>query len=184
MIPDIANMAFAFTVFSILGWILEVGYRSACARHYVNPGLLKGPYLIIYGTAAVMLMGAIHLVHEQHVVVKVFAYFFVTTGLELVCGLAFDAQDFFKVRLWDYSNKRFQFRGHICLKFSICWIALAFAFEYLVLPFYLGLASSVDPEIKGLFGATVLMFMVVDFVLGVRNRRWGTTKNCQKQNKP
>lgn len=129
MIPNIANVAFAFTVFSILGWILEVGYRSARARHYVNPGLLKGPYLVIYGTAAVMLMGSVHLLHEQHVVVKVIAYFLITTGLELVCGLAFDAQEFFKVRLWDYSGERFQFRGHICLKFSICWIVLAFAFE-------------------------------------------------------
>lgn len=184
MIPNIANVAFAFTVFSILGWILEVGYRSACARHYVNPGLLKGPYLIIYGTAAVMLMGSVHLLHEQHVVVKVVAYFLITTGLELVCGLAFDSLDFFKARLWDYSGERFQFRGHICLKFSICWIALAFSFEYLVLPFYLGLESGVSPEIKGALGATVLVFMVLDFVLGVRNKRWDTMGDCQKQNKP
>ena len=184
MIPDIANVAFAFTVFSILGWFLEVGYRSACARQYVNPGLLNGPYLIIYGPAAVMLMGSVHLLHEQHVVVKVVAYFLITTGLELVCGLVLDAQDFFKVRLWDYSDERFQFRGHICLKFSICWIALAFAFEYLVLPFYQGLASSVSLAIKGALGTTVLVFMVVDFVLGVRNKRWDTTGDCQKQNNP
>lgn len=39
------NMVFSFPFFSILGWTLEIAYRSPRAKRFVNPGLLKGPYL-------------------------------------------------------------------------------------------------------------------------------------------
>jgi uncharacterized protein len=92
----------------------------------------------------------------------------ITTGLELISG--FNAQHFFNVRLWDYSDQRFQFKGHICLKFSIYWIILAFAFEYLVLPPYLRITSELSPEIIGVFAATGILIMLMDLVLLIKRK--------------
>ncbi len=118
MIPDSLNIFFSFCLFSISRWIPEVVYRSLRDRRFVNPGLLKGPYLMLYGAGALMLMGCVSLVHESNFIgsnfiIRVFVYFAATTGLELISG--FNAQYFFHVRLWDYSDQRFQYKGHICL---------------------------------------------------------------------
>ncbi len=168
MISNISNVIFTFTFFSVIGWMLEVAYRSTRDRRFVNPGLLRGPYLILYGTAGLVLMASISLIHEYNIFVKILCYFMITTGLELISG--FNAQHFFNVRLWDYSDQRFQFKGHICLKFSIYWIILAFAFEYLVLPPYLRITSELSPEIIGVFAATGILIMLMDLVLLIRRK--------------
>jgi len=163
MIPDSLNIFFSFCLFSILGWILEVVYRSVRDRRFVNPGLLKGPYLMLYGAGALMLMGCVSLVHESNFLVKIFVYFAATTGLELISG--FNAQYFFHVRLWDYSDQRFQYKGHICLKFSIYWILLAFAFEYLFLPPYQSLLNWLPHGVKILFAGGVALMMLIDLAV-------------------
>lgn len=162
MKADILNMLFSFSFFSILGWMLEVSYRSVRHKRFVNPGLLKGPYLILYGTGALILMGAVFLLQESHLFTKALAYFAVTTGLELVSG--FIAQSFFHARLWDYSDQRFHYKGHICLTFSMYWIVFAFAFECLILPPYQGLLNQLSPGVKGVFAAVTLSIMLVDFL--------------------
>jgi len=49
MILDITDMLFSFTLFSMLGWVIEVVYRSTRDKRFVNPGLLRGPSLILSG---------------------------------------------------------------------------------------------------------------------------------------
>lgn len=143
--------------------MLEVSYRSLRDKRFVNPGLLKGPYLILYGTGALLLMVAVSLLQGSHVLTKALAYFVVTTGLELSSG--FIAQCFFQTHLWDYSDQRFNYRGHICLKFSICWILLAFAFEYLLLPPYQSMLILFSPAFKGLFAGVTASIMLMDFLV-------------------
>ena len=162
MKTDILNILFSFSLFSILGWMLEVSYRSFRDKQFVNPGLLKGPYLPLYGTGALILMAAVSLLQGSHVPTKVFVYFVVTTGLELGCGLI--GEYFSQPRLWDYSDQRFNYRGHICLKFSICWLLLAFAFEYLLLPPYQSMLILFSPAFKGLFAGVTASIMLMDFL--------------------
>jgi len=162
MKTDILNILFSFSLFSIFGWMLEVSYRSVRDKRFVNPGLLKGPYLILYGTGALILMGAVSLLQGSQVSTKALAYFVVTTGFEL--GSGFIAQYFFQTRLWDYSDQRFNYKGHICLKFSIYWILLAFAFEYFVLPPYHNMIILLSPAFKGIFAGAIISIMLVDFL--------------------
>jgi len=51
----IIETLFIFVVFSVAGWILESAFRSLRAKRMVNPGLLSGPYLPIYGFGAILL---------------------------------------------------------------------------------------------------------------------------------
>ncbi len=166
----IFDILFSFTFFSVLGWVIEVVYRSTRDGRFVNPGLLKGPYLILYGTAALILMGSISLIHGYNIFIKILYYFLITTGLELISGL--NAQHFFNVRLWDYSDQRFQFKGHICLKFSVYWILLAFAFEYLLLPSYQSLINRLPSSAIVGSSTLLLALMIVDFAMAVRRKRY------------
>jgi uncharacterized protein len=162
MKTDILTILFSFCFFSILGWILEVSYRSVRDKRFVNPGLLRGPYLPLYGTGALILMVAVSMLQGYHVLTKALAYLIITTGLELGCGLIGEYCS--QPRLWDYSDQRFSYRGHICLKFSIYWILLAFAFEYLLLPPYQSMLILLSPAFKGLFTGVTASIMLMDFL--------------------
>jgi len=153
--------------------MLEIACRSLRDKRLVNPGLLKGPYLILYGTGALILMGAVSLLQESHLFTKALAYFAVTTGLELISG--FIARYFFHASLWDYADQRFNYKGHICLKFSVYWLLLAFAFEYLIFPPYQGLLNQLSPVVKGIFAAVALSIMLVDFLTVSIRRFLGMT---------
>ena len=102
---NILYIIFSFCFFSIMGWFLEVSYRSLCAGQFVNPGFLKGPYLVLYGTGSLILMGCVFLFNFYDVtfVVKIFTYFIATTGLELISALI--STGLFNNRLWDYSDQ-------------------------------------------------------------------------------
>lgn len=161
------DLVFSFSCFAILGWLLEVAYRSSRAGRFVNPGLLKGPYLMLYGTGALILMETTALLQAAAAgfAVKTLVYFMATTGLELLSGVI--AQRLFHAHLWDYSDERFHYKEHICLKFSLYWIALAFAFEYLVVPPYYVLLRQFVPVVKGVFAGVVLSFMLLDLMTTV-----------------
>ncbi len=162
MNSDIINIFFIFACFSIAGWILEVCYRSVPAGKFVNPGLLTGPYLPLYGTGALLLTMDIILFEKSFIMIKIFSYFVTTTGIELVSALI--AQYFFNTSLWDYSDQRFNYKGHICLKFSIYWIILAFGFEYLIFPFYRTIFLQLPLYVKLIFSGMIITIMGIDFL--------------------
>ena len=143
--------------------MLEVSYRSVRDKRFVNPGLLTGPYLPLYGAGALALMVAASWLQGSPVVMKVLAYFAITTGLEL--GSGFIARYFFAATLWDYSDQSFNFKGHICLKFSIYWILLAFSFEYLMLPPFQELLVLLPSVIKGGFVTVITAIMFIDLLV-------------------
>ncbi len=174
---SILNILFSFCLFSVLGWVLEVVYRSLHNRRFVNPGLLKGPYLVLYGTGSIILIESVLMTHESSFIVKALVYFIATTGLELASGLI--AQYFFHIRLWDYSDQRFQYKGYICAKFSIYWILLAFAFEFFVYFPYQSFLDRLPCDAKGLFLSIVLLMMIIDFAK-VLSRRFMCVKNKGK----
>jgi len=163
MTDDVVTIFFSFSFFSILGWMLEVSYRSVRDRRFVNPGLLRGPYLPLYGTGALILIVAVSMLQGSHVLTKAVVYLIITTGLELGSGLI--SESFFQSRLWDYSDQRFNYRGHICLKFSLYWILLAFAFEYLILPPYHNMLVLLSPVFKWIVAGTAISIMLMDFLV-------------------
>lgn len=155
------NIFFSFCVFSIAGWLLEVIYRSYIHKRFINPGLLRGPYLILYGVGGVLLFYLTQFSHQLSIIWKIVIYGGATTLLEFVSAIM--AEYFFQKRLWDYSDNKLNYKGYICLKFSIYWIALAFVFEYLISPLYSAHIISIPLGLKVLFTAGILCFMLIDF---------------------
>ncbi|MBN1574765.1 MAG: phosphohydrolase [Deltaproteobacteria bacterium] len=162
MISEIVEVLFTFSVFSILGWILEVSYRSYNAGRFVNPGLLKGPYLILYGTSALILIVAISLLRESGPAIKALVYIIIITGLEFASGVI--AKRLFNTRLWDYSDQHLNYKGYICLKFSIYWTFAAFVFEYLIFPAYKNALFGFPPSSVIFFAIALSSIMLVDFL--------------------
>ena len=116
-----------FFIYCFLGWCWESCYVSAKKRQWVNRGFMKGPFLPIYGFGALSVLIATLPVRPFPVLVYVFGMIG-ATALELVTGICMEK--LFHVRYWDYSNQKFNFKGHICLTSSIAWGAFSLAMIY------------------------------------------------------
>lgn len=122
---------FIFYCGSSLGWIIELFFRRFAHGKWVNPGFLVGPYLPIYGLGLAMMTG-IHVFldnYDFHPIVAILLMGLCMTLLELIGGLIFLKAG---VRLWDYRDRKFNYKGVICPTFTIIW-TLAGALYYFVL---------------------------------------------------
>ena len=117
-----------FTIFSILGWMLEAAFRSIKDGRAVNPGFHKGFYLPIYGFGALLILGGDNILGHYNPALRICFYFISLSALELAAGLAMER--IFHVRLWNYNNDLFNIRGHVCLSYSIIWTALAVGLDF------------------------------------------------------
>ncbi|MBR3117461.1 MAG: putative ABC transporter permease [Bacilli bacterium] len=114
---------YLFFIGSMVGWIIEVLFRRWYHKKWINPGFLVGPYLPIYGFGLSMLT-FVHLVLQDHDINDIFEILImggIMTLLELVTGLIFLKQG---IRLWDYRERKFNYKGVICPTFTIIWTAV------------------------------------------------------------
>lgn len=109
---------FFFYFYCFCGWCFESAYVSLKSRKPVNRGFMRGPFLPLYGSGAIMML-IVSMPFQDNVVLTYFAGVIGATALEYVTGVTMEA--LFKVRYWDYSKQPFNFQGHICLSSSVAW---------------------------------------------------------------
>ena len=107
-----------FFFYCFLGWVWESCYVSLCQRQWVNRGFLEGPLLPIYGSGAIIILFTTLPFADSLPLIWLFGMLSATI-LEYVTGAVMER--LFSVRNWDYSQKRFNLNGHICLSSSIAW---------------------------------------------------------------
>ena len=115
---SVTQWLFFFYFYCFFGWCFESTYVSLKKRHFVNRGFMRGPFLPLYGTGAIMML-VVSMPFQDNLVLTYLAGCVGATVLEYVTGVVMEA--LFKVRYWDYSNKKFNFQGHICLGSSLAW---------------------------------------------------------------
>lgn len=109
---------FFFYLYCFMGWCVESVHVSIRTRHLTNRGFLRGPFLPIYGSGAMMML-VVSMPFRDSVVLTYVAGCIGATALEYVTGVVMEA--LFKVRYWDYSYRKFNFQGHICLATTLSW---------------------------------------------------------------
>lgn len=114
----IIQWLFFFYFYCFFGWVFESIFVSVKSRKFVNRGFMRGPFLPIYGSGAIMML-VVSMPFQDNILLTYFAGCIGATALELVTGMTMEA--LFKVRYWDYSNQKFNYKGHICLSSTIAW---------------------------------------------------------------
>ena len=98
-----------FYIYSFFGWIFESVYVSLRKKRWVNRGFLLGPFLPIYGGGAVMML-FVSEPFKSNLILTYFAGAVGATLLELVTGMVMES--IFKVRYWDYSDRKYNYKGY------------------------------------------------------------------------
>lgn len=107
-----------FFIYCFIGWLWETAYVSSKSGQFENRGFMNGPFLPIYGSGAIVMLFVSLPVSKYPILVFVFGMT-AATLLELATGIAMES--LFHVRYWDYSYRKIQYKGHICLVSSIAW---------------------------------------------------------------
>ena len=109
---------FFFYFYCFFGWCFESSYVSIKERKPVNRGFMRGPFLPLYGTGALMML-IVSAPFRDNLFLTYIAGCIGATVLEYATGVVMEA--LFRVRYWDYSDQPFNFQGHICLGSSLAW---------------------------------------------------------------
>ena len=107
-----------FYIYCFMGWIWESCYVSLKSHKWVNRGFLKGPFLPIYGTGAIVVL--ISTLRVQNNILLIFIIGMISaTILEYITGALMEK--LFHVRYWDYTSQPFNINGYVCLLCSLAW---------------------------------------------------------------
>ncbi len=154
-----------FYFYCIFGWVFESTYVSLRTHKLTNRGFMKGPWLPLYGSGAILVL-LVTLPYADHPVGVYFAGMIAATILEYVTGVVM--VKLFKVRYWDYSYKKIQFQGHICLSSSLAWGGLSLLMVYVIHPPIVKFIAMWNENVVNILTFIVTICMAYDFANAFR----------------
>lgn len=141
-IYEIVMLVFAY---SFLAWLAETSVATVKEKNFKNRGFASGPFCFIYGLTAALLAIFFQELRKD----ALFLYLgsmTVATAVEWFAGKILERMG--QKKWWDYSNKKWNIDGYICLQYSCLWGALGFLSVYFVNDWLVGLFHFF-PELLG-----------------------------------
>ena len=115
---DLYHMINWFIIYSFFGWVWETFYVSIKQGEFINRGFISGPFCTIYGCGAIAVYTILKPA-EGNLFILFFGGIVVATLLEYFTAVLMES--IFHTSWWDYSDKKFNFQGRICLGASLGW---------------------------------------------------------------
>ena len=159
MPQTIYEVLWIFIVYAVIGWCSEVAYAALDTGKFVNRGFLNGPYCPIYGFG-ISLVIVVLTPLKDNLLILYLGSVILTSVIEYITGYLLEKV--FHNKWWDYSDKPYNIKGYICLKFSLFW---GFACTFIVLilhPIIYGIIKIVPFLIGVIILAVVLVFFAID----------------------
>ena len=168
---------FYFMLYSMIGWIYEVFLEVVVYRWgFSNRGVLLGPYCVIYGVGALILIFSLGKLQKKRVyigkmlitpVLVFFGIILVTTAVELLGSYIMELTT--GGWMWDYHRFAFNFQGRIALNPSIRFGIGGMVFLYVLQPLFVKLAAKIPSKsftiITGIMAVVFLADVIVTLVL-------------------
>lgn len=157
---DFYHIANWFFIYSFLGWLWETCYVSAKKGEIVNRGFINGPFCTIYGFGAISVYLILKPVSGNLLLLFV-GGIVVATVLEYVTAALMES--IFHTSWWDYSDKKFNFQGRICLGASLGWGVFSIGLFRVLHPLVEDIVALYPVRVGKIAVCTVSAVYVVDF---------------------
>ncbi len=142
-----------FMLYSMIGWLYEVFLEVVVYRWgFSNRGVLFGPYCVIYGTGALILIFSLGWLMERRIyagkilvtpLLVFLGIMAVTTGVELIGSYVMEFTS--GGWAWDYRRFAFNFQGRIALNPSVRFGIGGMLFLYVLQPIFVKLTEKMPP---------------------------------------
>ena len=154
-----------FLIYGFLGWLCESIYCSIPAKRLINRGFLTGPICPVYGVGGVLII-LLLTPFEDNLFLLYFFGVLITSMVEYITGWLLEAV--FHTRWWDYSNRRFQIQGRVCLRNSLLFGLMAVFLMRCIHPPVLRLLESIPEALLPWIAAVGLLCLGADTFLSIR----------------
>lgn len=162
MLYTISFWYLLFLLYSIIGYIAEVVSCSITLKKIVlNRGFLIGPYLPIYGFGCLIMVWLLFRYEDDLLVLFIMSAFFCTV-LEYFTSLLMEK--LFKLRWWDYSNRKFQINGRVCLDNALLFGLGGVLVVKVLHPFLSGVVYLLPSSITIWLAIILFFIFLFDFV--------------------
>ena len=151
-------------IYSVIGWVYESTICSIGHRKLINRGFLNGPYCPIYGTGAVLVL--LVLGRIQNPVLLFFAGAVVTCSLEYLTSWLMEK--LFHARWWDYSKRKFNIGGRVCLIGAVVFGAFSVVLVLVLHPLVRSLTHRLTDAALSWICAILFVGIVSDLVVTVK----------------
>lgn len=156
---------FFFMIYSFIGYLTEITCCSINNKKLiVNRGFCLGPYLPIYGFSSVI-MNIFLAKYSKDIITLFVMSAFVCTLMEYMTSLILEK--IFHARWWDYTEKKFNLSGRVCLENS-CLFGLGGVFIVSILhPFLDGLVSMIPNNVLIILSIVLFVIFMIDVIITV-----------------
>ena len=151
-----------FMIYSVAGWILEVTCKLIEYKRFINRGFLIGPYCPIYGWGAVAITFLLYRYSYDPLIL--FLMTLLTCSI-LEYATSWVMEKLFKARWWDYSKRKFNIDGRVCLGTMIPFGIFGMILTYVTNPLIVGGLNKVNPTTLKIIAIVLLVIYLVDNVL-------------------
>ena len=121
---NLYTLCVIYLVYSFLGWIGETVVATAKGRRFTNRGVASGPFCFVYGTAGVLITIGLN-DQRASLAALFFGSMIYATVVEWLTAKLLER--IHHRRWWDYSDKKFNLDGYVCLQYSLLWGLLGMA---------------------------------------------------------
>ena len=151
-----------FFIYSIFGWIMEVVCKLIEKKKFINRGFLIGPYCPIYGHGAILIILLL-----QKYINDPIALFIM--GI-VICSIleyltSYFMEKIFHARWWDYSQRKFNINGRICLRTMIPFGLLGLFIMYVSNPFFFDVIEKIPNVTLNIICITLLVIFFIDNIV-------------------
>ena len=163
---DLYHILNWFYIYSFIGWLWESIYVSIKERRLVNRGFVTGPLCTIYGCGALAIYIFLRPV-SGNILLLYIGGFIVPTILEYITAVLME--HLFHTSWWDYSTKKFNFQGRICLSASLGWGFASVLFFYVLHPAVEKFVALYTVAVGKIMLSVVTVLFAFDFGLSYMN---------------
>lgn len=141
---------------------MEVGCKYVQFGKFINRGFLIGPYCPIYGWGAI----AITILLKRYTYDPLVLFIMST----LVCSIieyftSYFMEKKYHARWWDYSSKKFNINGRICLETLIPFGILGLLIMYVTNPMLFKIYQSMSEIVVHIISITLFIIFIVDNII-------------------
>ena len=151
-----------FIIYSFIGWILEVIYCLFTEKKLINRGFLIGPICPIYGCGVLLIVLLIN--GDFSDLLSIFLKSI------LICSIleyftSYIMEKLFGARWWDYSNRKYNINGRICLETMLPFGILGSLVVLFIHPFFSNIVSIFSNNLILILGISLFVILLTDIFI-------------------
>ena len=156
---DYFNFFLFFISYSFFGYLMEMIKLSIENKRFVKRGFLLGPWCPVYGMGYIVILFITRF--KNNILLVCLFSFFLIGILEYLTS--FLLEKFFNARWWDYSKRKFNLDGRICLSNLFLFSFYGLIAIYIVNPFL----NEFFMKIPHIITIIILIIFLLDVVVSV-----------------